>query len=778
MQMAKRFHIESDIENGYVCEVPNCRKTFSRPDRLARHRLNHETVPRHRCSWPDCGKTFVRNDVYKKHYRRQHENKTEPSQDSYKITKPATEKSLKFIIMDESNLPKSVKGSSPIPEPQLSDKESPAMVSTNDENYKTNYKIQESYKPENETLLENDPFGFDMDELVSSDELIRWLFGGIESKNSEPSSINTCLSLSPNESLENFPELEDPRSITVNDIFNEYKQTDPDIPDFPFSSNQVLIDNSIMETLEDVLPPIKFQEEFKRDRLQYFLENYWKYYHPQFPILNKPSFSTKKSHPILLLSMLTIGAYLSSTLQQDKSKIFSDSIALPLRWDIYKSKEFKPPPKLWVVQSLVLLETYEICCSSRDLHERANLHRGLSIQMLKRSPMFGGNPWFKYNSSGNSTTISPYASKELWYKWIEEESMKRCALATFYLETLHAVVFGHDMIIDLHDVKPTLPCNEDFWRSGKYSEKCLQTPLTLLAAIKSILHKKPVKTRGFGKKIILSGLIALSFEVKDREFELSIPELKSIKQLWQRKISEAFKFWDLHCSVSSKNNQGSWIDSYSIPLRELYESYTHMKHYDFMVYAGAPGRMNVEFSEKETELVSSRVVEWAENMHGKRAIVFIYSYLFNLVSDATYKPKEDRCLYRKQIISHMLVILWCYTFHTCGPESHAFKWNYTNPDLITSKEEGHIYLNRVVEELTLLSGKPFNGDNFYNDIEDFAKVLNSISAKENIVGLLRMFKAEYSTDLSEIAREHSRLLENCINRSLGSDNVFCSNMFE
>lgn len=778
----------SDIENGYVCDVPNCRKTFSRPDRLARHRLNHETVPRHKCSWPDCGKTFVRNDVYKKHYRRQHENKTERYQESYKVTKHAPEKSLKFIIMDESNLPKSIKGSSPISEPQLSDKESP-----NDEANVN--KLSNNYKPQSDAPAENDPFGFDMDELVSSDELIRWLFGGIESKNSEPSSINSCLSLSPNESLENFPELEEfeypfhSRSITVNDIVNEHRQTDPDIPNFPFSSEQVLIDNSIMEALEEVLPPIKFQEEFKRDRLQYFLENYWKYYHPQFPILNKPSFSTKQSHPILILSMLTIGAYLSNTAQQGgppKPNIFSDSIALPLRWDIYKSKEFKPPPKLWVVQSLVLLETYEICCSSRDLHERANLHRGLSIQMLKRSPMFGGNPWFKYTNStneSNSTTISPYASRELWFKWIDDESMKRCALATFYLETLHAVVFGHDMIIDLHDVKPTLPCNEDFWRSGKYSERCLQTPLTLLAAIKSILHKKPVKTRGFGKKVILSGLIALSFEVKDREFELSIPELKSIKQLWQRKIGEAFKFWDLHCSIPSNKNQGVWIDSYSIPLRELYESYTQMKHYDFMVYAGAPGRMNVEFSEKETELVGSRVVEWAENLHGKRAIVFVYSYLFNLVyggstKPSNYKPKEDRCLYRKQIISHMLVILWCYTFHTCGPESHAYKWNYTNPDLITSKEDGHTYLNRVIEEFTLLSGKPFAGDNFYNDIDDFAKVLDSIPAKENIVGLLRMFKAEYSTDLSEIAREHSRLLENCINRSLGSDNVFCSNMFE
>lgn len=728
------------MELRYRCDKDDCNKTFSRQDHLARHKLNHSRSQRHKCPFPGCEKMFVRTDVCKKHYKQQHEEKHV----SFEEDNSNKKNELKFIMMGSP--------ASKVP------------------------KIEQS-QPEPET-------NSSIEELISSDELIRWIFGDIENNTTE------MLTISPNESLENFPELEEfeypfSHTITTPQELQVVDSPDDLLPNFPYSNEQVFIDVSIMEALEEVIPSVKFQENFKKDRLQEFLECYWRYYHPQFPVLNLPSFSTKTAHPILVLAMITLGSYISGTITGSscKSVIFSDSIATPLRWAIYNSKEFKPPPKLWVVQSLLLLETYEICCSSRELHERANLHRGTSIQMLKRSPMFGGNPWSRYMNGTNDnspTTIPPYSNREHWRAWIEEESMKRCALATFYLETLHAVVFGHDMSVDLHTVKPPLPCNELFWRTGRYTEGCLESPLTLLSAIKSILHLKPVRIRGFGKKIILSGLIALSFEVKYREFEYSIPELRSVKQLWQRKINDAFKFWDLSCSVKQLSSR-FWSDTYSLPLRELYENYTQMRHYDFMVFAGAPGRMSVKFNEKETEVVKARIGVWANSVNGKRGIIFIYAYLCNsLYSDQQelYSPQEDCCIYRKQLISHMLIILWCYNFYLSGPESNNFSWNPDKPDQIPSKENAHHYLTRIKNELCALAGKQSKSEAIYEDTDTFAAVLDSVTNKQNMVGILRSFESQYSQDTSAIAREHSRLLSNCINRSLGSPNVFCGNMFE
>lgn len=813
MSTVESRSMESNImpENQFVCDYDDCNKRYSRSDHLARHKLNHKALQKYRCNEPDCGKKFVRIDVFKKHCLLQHGTGSKNKHNNNKVTKPSN--GIRFIMVDEQSIKQesNLEGSNNKTD-WINDDDQPEDVTTNEEQYADmpmSDTLNEEVTPppasapvpssNNLNPVNNKPpppidnVDFSVEDLVSSNELIQWLFGDIETRTPDLWQQSSNLGFSPNESLENYPDLEEFEHPLTSPEANK-KEFDPLIlpspleldksalPNFPYTNEQCFIDFSIMESLEDILPSIKFQEAFKLERLQRYLVSYWKYFHPQFPVLNFPSFSTKRSHPILLLSMLTIGSYISNTTESsDKAIIFSDSIAVPLRWAIYKSKEFKPPPKLWIVQSLVLLECYEICCSSRDLHERANLHRGLSIQMLKRSPMFGGNPWVKYSTTSadmDNRTISNFSKREQWEEWIRDESMKRCALAMFYLETLHAVVFGHDMIIDLHDVKPNLPCNEEFWRSGKYTPKCLDTPLTLLAAIKSILHKKSVKTRGFGRKIILSGLIALSFEVKDRESEFSIPEINSIQQLWKRNIHEAFKFWDLNCAKSNNNNR-YWIDSYSIPLRALYESYTQMRHYDFMVYAGAPGRMNVNFNEKELESVTARVVDWCSGLQGKRAVVFIYSYfcslLFNDQKSLSYTPKADRCFYRKQMISHMLIILWCYNFCKCGRENILLNLNGTQTP---SKEEGHLYLQRIKHELFMLTGQEFTHEEVFSDADIFAEAIDKVSDKQNIVGLLRIFQEVYSSDTSEIAREHSRLLANCINRSLGSSDVFCANMFE
>lgn len=762
----------------YICDFKECGKSFSRSDHLTRHQLNHGNVKR-KCTWPNCGKLFTRQDVYKKHYKDKHENSLMSSQ----VLKE--EKPLKFVYMNKDKkmkLEKEIPGESNY---QLH------KVDLN--NYQENTYTNESlpFKVDAPTTtgfpselgsptfkeVDRDKQGaqdidFTVQDVVSSNEMIKWLFGGMDSNVSETSSLADCLSVSPDGEI--FPELgafEYP-SPTIHMTAHD---ATPGVVGFPFSNSQTVIDNGIRQKLVAYLPIIETQTNSK---LHDYLENYWMFYHHQFPILNYPSFSTKSSHPILLLAMILLGSFISGTSKRDTLK-FADSIAEPLRLVIYQFKDFKPPPKLWIVQSLLLLECYEISCSSRDLHERANLHRGISIQLLKRSPMFGGNPWHSSTDDTINESVLPFSSKESWQTWINEESMKRCAFATFYLEVLHAVIFGHDMNIGLYEVKPMLPCNEEFWKTGILPEKELNDNFTLLSAIKSILHRKPIKVHGFGKSILLSGLIALSFEIKDREFEFFLPELQSMKQFWKNRINDAFKVWDLNYSPTI--TEKIWLETYSIPLRELFESYTHIKHYDFMVYVGAPGRMNVSISEKEFEVVTSRVVDWVNSGSGQRAIVFIYSYFCRLLFDndkpLVYNPKEDKCLYRKQTILHMLVILWCWCYCSSGPESHSLKWVSTHHH-VSNIEDGHSYLARINRELSILANKAFTKENVNKNINIFANVLPLVPGKQNIVGLLRLFRSQYIDDPSAIAREHAKLLDHCMNRSLGSPKKVCDDMFE
>ena len=102
-----------------------------------------------------------------------------------------------------------------------------------------------------------------------------------------------------------------------------------------------------------------------------------------------------------------------------------------MRWLIFSNPDCKPPAKVWVVQSLLLLETFEITSSSRALHERAYLHHGAKIQILRRSPILGGDPLKDDNEEG------AYILKdELWKKWIEIESTNEKGYA-------NGILFGY-----------------------------------------------------------------------------------------------------------------------------------------------------------------------------------------------------------------------------------------------------------------------------------------------------------------------------------------------
>jgi uncharacterized Zn-finger protein len=58
----------------YICQFPDCNKSFQRSEHLSRHKLNHNPKKIFSCNNPGCDKTFVRHDLLIRHLKR-HENK-------------------------------------------------------------------------------------------------------------------------------------------------------------------------------------------------------------------------------------------------------------------------------------------------------------------------------------------------------------------------------------------------------------------------------------------------------------------------------------------------------------------------------------------------------------------------------------------------------------------------------------------------------------------------------------------------------------------------------
>lgn len=122
--------------------------------------------------------------------------------------------------------------------------------------------------------------------------------------------------------------------------------------------------------------------------IQTYIRSYWDHFHPQMPILHKPTFSADKAQNLLLVAIIAIGASCLDKLHGHQvtqaGADLSSFLASHLRYEIFKDKAFIAPAKLWVLQALVLLEIYEKMYSTRLLHERAHIHHATTLTLMRR----------------------------------------------------------------------------------------------------------------------------------------------------------------------------------------------------------------------------------------------------------------------------------------------------------------------------------------------------------------------------------------------------------
>lgn len=331
--------------------------------------------------------------------------------------------------------------------------------------------------------------------------------------------------------------------------------------------------------------------------LQRYIAHYWLFFHPQYPILHRPTFVPDKCPEGLLWTIIIIGAAF------DKCDEFSRAVADPLRWILFGSPDFDPPAKLWVIQSLILLELYEKVMTSRKLHIRGHIHHGSTLQLIRRGPMLtgsslsrkclastaeaallsmfgdkdisegieggassimatacrpGGN--FCSNDSINDDESDSVSYKDPWKRWIQIEETKRAALLAFIMDINHATMFGHVTLIGVHELRVSLPCHEDLWESnnpdeviGKSSNGSKKnmggrdsnspTGIPFLEALKRTLNKQPVQTESFGRKVILSGLMSIQNGMQQRELQIASIGWGAFKDTWREIMRSAYMFW-------------------------------------------------------------------------------------------------------------------------------------------------------------------------------------------------------------------------------------------
>ncbi|PSN69333.1 hypothetical protein BS50DRAFT_339737 [Corynespora cassiicola Philippines] len=528
--------------------------------------------------------------------------------------------------------------------------------------------------------------------------------------------------------------------------------------------------------------------------MQTYISSYWVHFHPQLPILHKPTFNASTCPDLLLLCIMCLGAScLEKTYGHDTTQAcaaLSNFLAWHLRWEIFMDQDFRPPAKLWVFQALLLLESFEKMYSTRPLHERAHIHHATTLTLMRRGSSLIGrsamdSPPSVKDGKTNGAHGGANTPDEWWNHWITNEATRRAAFAAFVMDSIHATMFGHSAVMVAHEMRLPLPCDEALWSATSSSEvgrveASLHNngvkPTTFLDGLKKTLNGQGVRTNSFGRTILMAGLLSVSWHMNQRDLQVSSLGVSAQalggRDKWRGSLTRAFDFWkkDFDESLARPNEssgQNSYNYSSGLDNDNVFESRTvlhHMAHMamhvdivDCQIYAGATRLLGRSITHQDYNGAQRRMKEsWAPTARARDATFYALRFLSNVMvpeehqghghgpsppPGLTYSARDDFLLNRPWVLYFAALIVWSYGYALDGPVKSPYVLrNYD--DKVTD----------MVQFLRRVGGVQRPDD------------LSKLPDRNACLGMLLIMRDMFKKTRWELLHEASNLLTKCIEK--------------
>jgi hypothetical protein len=110
--------------------------------------------------------------------------------------------------------------------------------------------------------------------------------------------------------------------------------------------------------------------------MQSYLDLFFTYFNVAYPLLHRATFNPSQAEPLFLLSILLMGATYSDKASHTLAICIHDS----LRGQVFQHAGFTASPDLWMLQTLLLLESFGKSRAGQKQHDMAHLFHGLLIK--------------------------------------------------------------------------------------------------------------------------------------------------------------------------------------------------------------------------------------------------------------------------------------------------------------------------------------------------------------------------------------------------------------
>lgn len=545
-----------------------------------------------------------------------------------------------------------------------------------------------------------------------------------------------------------------------------------------------------------------------RKMMQAYIGSYWLHFSDQIPILHKPTFSPDRTPTLLLISVMAIGAACLDKAHGQKVTMagaeLSNFLAWHLRWETFMDSSFRPPAKLWVFQTLILLELYEKMYSSRELHERAHIHHATTITLMRRGRSLIGksaldsppNPRDDRNGSRHSSTSGvAHTPDEWWNHWITNEATRRAAFAAFVIDSIHATMFGHSTVMVAHEMRLPLPCDEKLWRAtsgaevGRIEANLMSNglkPTPFLEGLKKTLSSHEVQTNPFGRMILMAGLLNVSWHMNQRDLQVNslgggVSSALGGRDKWRATLTRAFDSWkhdfdkslkrgdnpsDPYGFNASNRGDANTVFESRVVLHHLAHMAMHVDIVDCQIFARAKRLLGRAIGSQDLSSAQRRMKDiWAPSVRARDATWYALKFLFSVLvegsgnsrpqqqqqqhsqpdPEAPYSARDDVLLNRPWVLYFSALVVWSY--------GHALEGSCPDVTIPTNKAE---QVRQMREYLISYGGT------------DNPETLRTMKGLNNNSSLLLVLKDTFLTTRWELLHEGATLLGNCVALNAGT----------
>ncbi|KAK6088033.1 hypothetical protein SCUP234_01099 [Seiridium cupressi] len=296
--------------------------------------------------------------------------------------------------------------------------------------------------------------------------------------------------------------------------------------------------------------------------LQDYLDLFFTKFNTTYPLIHCATFDADRTEPLLLLSVLLLGATYSNRDAHQLAVCIHDVV----RPQIFAHAGFSAKPELWVLQTILLVECFGKSRAGQKQHDMSHLFHGLLINLIRRSDC---------QTVQTAPFRKPPAGKDnaevYWRQWAEAEEKKRLALLCFMWDTQHAVLFCQSLCMSAFELRLSMPCSQALWEANddtrwrEIQNAESQPEISYLTALKSYLFnpgsQRPAQLNALSRVLVLHGLMSISWDLERRD-QTALGVVSFVGGVnWRNRLGDAYDLW--------KTDFDSYCSEYVIKQRQL-----------------------------------------------------------------------------------------------------------------------------------------------------------------------------------------------------------------